>query len=221
MFFVTLNSFAQDVENQRKNDSYWFYSPFSKQNARNTYSIKCKALPYTLGNGLGINNSLGFEIGFFKNNSIGTDFFYNYSRNSHDFVKDKQGVEHESGNRSYSNEKAVQFNYRYYLSFKKMRNKFGKAFYSGLFYRIENSKEIRDENFKNEFIEQSNNIKAYGVAIGIASKFKNSLHFGMDYNIQIGHQLKDISTLKELNETSFERKSTSYFNVGISLNYWF
>ncbi len=218
ILFFNLHSFGQKYDDL---DLYWSYSPFNGKGSENTYAIKSKVLPYTIGNGLGINNSLGFEIGFFKNNSIGVEGYYNYSQNSHDKVTDKSGVYHETGNRSYGNEKALQFNYRYYFNFQKLRDRKRKAFYSGLFYRVENDLSRNDENFINDYINQTTNSKAYGIIIGMISRFKNSKHFGMDYNFSFGNEYNTITGLNESYEATYRKSKSNYFNIGISLNYWF
>jgi hypothetical protein len=215
VLLFSLYSFGQNLEENE------VYSPFNPKSTTNTYCIKAKTLPYLIGNGLGINNSLGVEIGFLKNNSIGVDGFYNYSQDSRDYVTDKAGIKHDSGDRSYLKEKAIQFSYRYYFNFQKLRNVKRKAFYSGLFYRIENDLSLNDENFKNDYIRETTDSKAYGLLIGMISKFKNYKHFGMDYSVSIGSQNKTVSGLNEAYETTFRKSKANYFNIGISLNYWF
>ncbi|WP_333600389.1 hypothetical protein [Flavobacterium sp.] len=221
----TLASFAQE----KKGILDWdykppVYSPFNPQAAENTYAIKAKALPFFLGNGFGIYNSLGFEAGFCKNNSVAIDGFYNYSQDTEDEVTDRQGIKHETGNRSYMFEKAVQLSYRHYYSFQKWREHYRLTFYNGVFFRTEHGRNKKDENYNNEYITRTANTKAFGLVTGMVQRFQDSSHFGMDYNFSLGKKFESVDKYKLVNTnyiTTNTKSNSFYFNIGISVNYWF
>ena len=187
-------------------------TPFDPQSHHNTNCIKIKSLPYPNGNGYGINNSLGFEIGFFKNNSIGVDGFYNYA-----FDQDDNNPGVTDLNPTYLYEKAIQINYKYYYSFQNIRKAKKIVFYNGLFSRIEKL------NREGTNYYQNTDKKALGVTIGMIKKIK-STHLGLDYSILLGRQFNNITTFDPVHNSetiTFENKNSFYFNVAISLNYWF
>ncbi len=215
LLFITLNVFAQTNS---------FETPFNSKVNKNAFVIKGKVLPYLMGNGLGINNSLGFEIGFLKTNSIGLEGFYNYYYDQEDKVTDRQGVFHETGNLTDLQEKALQMSYRHYYNFQRWRSNKGIAFYNGLFYRLETDIRNTDPNYKNEYINQKTGIRAGGLLMGMIMTFPKSSHLYMDYNFTIGKQFKNISSYNiENNQDVYEQYSYNsfYFNIGVSLNYWF
>lgn len=214
VLFITLNVFAQKKS---------FETPFNPKVNKNAFVIKGKALPYLMGNGLGINNSLGVEVGFFKNNSIALEGFYNYYYDMEDNVKDRQGAEHEKGNLSDLNERALQISYRHYYNFQQSIHN-GIMFYNGLFYRVETDVRSTDPNYKNDYINQKTGIKAGGLVMGMIVSFPRSSHLYMDYNFTIGKQFKNISsynTVDNLDVYEHYNYNAFYFNVGVSLNYWF
>ena len=215
LLLITCNVFAQ---------SNSLDTPFNSKVDKNAFVIKGKVLPYLMGNGSGINNSLGFEIGFFKNNSIALEGFYNYFSDKDDNVIDRQGVKHETGNSTNLHERALQMSYRHYYNFQRWRTNKGIAFYNGLFYRVETDVRNTDPDYKNEYINQKTGIRAGGLLMGMIMAFPKSSHLYMDYNFTIGKQFKDISNyniVDNQNVYEYYNYNSFYFNIGVSINYWF
>lgn len=217
--FMLIISFQ--VYSQSSFDGLEEYTPFNPVDEFNTKSIKAKVLLFPIGNGFYCFNSLGFELGFLKNNSINIDGFYNFGRDTRDDETDKYGVKQTTGNKSKGYEKSVQFSYRYYYGFKKFRGNYRKAFYNGVFYRFGKEYKTKDENFKNDYINKNTNNNCYGIVIGMISRFKNSEHFGIDYHLYIGQQNNEVTTIYQNYETIVLKSTTGYYNIGVSINYWF
>lgn len=216
LFLISLTASAQEG----------YYTPFNPKADENTYGIKAKILPFFIGNSMGIYTSLGTEIGFLKNQSFTAEWFFNYGHGSNDEVTDRYGNEHDSGNLEQMNEHALQLGYRYYYGIQALRAR-KVVIYNGLFGRAEQTLLKFDKNYADiPYINRRLNVRAFGITTGILQRFKHDPHFGMDYNVSLGKSFtkSDTYNISDDGNTTFSTKNkhdSFYFNLGISINYWF
>jgi len=200
------------------------YTPFNPKGDKNTYGIKAKLLPYTIGNEFGTYSSIGTEIGFFKNQSVTVEWFFNYKQHSNDEVVDRQGVEHDSGNRDHMNEHALQIGYRYYYGFQKLRGD-GITLYNGVFVRAEQDKLYFDPNYDDiPYLNKTAKVRMFGLLTGFTIQFRRVPNLGLDCNASLGRSFTKAEYEKRLDDFYFTEKeehNSFYFNLGISLNYYF
>lgn len=219
LLLMTVSAIAQSDDKPNE------YTPFNPQAAKNSYGIKAKLLPYTIGNSFGTYSSLGAEIGFLKNQSVTVEGFYNYEQSSNDEVIDRLGNEFDSGNRAHMNETALQLGYRYYYGIQRWRANWRLAFYNGLFFRTEQTKLHFDKNYEDiPYINRTMNVRAFGLLTGMVQRFRNDDHFGIDYNVSLGKSFTKSNTYNIEEGATFSTKNkhdSFYFNLGISINYWF
>lgn len=225
LMLMTFSAFAQSQTKDSNQGGDVVFTPFSPKAAKNTYGFKAKLLPYTIGNSFGTYSSLGTEIGFLKNQSVTIEGFYNYEQSSNDEVIDRQGNEFDSGNRAHMNEIALQLGYRYYYGIQKLRDH-RVAIYNGLFFRAEQTKLNFDKNYEDiPYINRTMNVRAFGLLTGVVQTFRGNDHFGMDYNVSLGKSFTKTRTYNIAEDTTtFSTKNkhdSFYFNLGVSINYWF
>ncbi|CAM4090960.1 MULTISPECIES: hypothetical protein [Flavobacterium] len=193
--------------------------PYSKDNLKNTLSIKGIGYINLLDGGFG--SIVGLEKGFFKNHSLGVKFINNYFSPREEKVEDKYGEVHDLGNYQKHNDQSFIFEYKYYFDFNDFRNRTGVSFYTSLNYKIGKKTINKDRNYENDFYFQKIDYNYIGTAIGFV--FGNSPGWSIDTQISYLTGKKNKSTNFEgLNEyTLKETYSTNYFRFEFLVAYNF
>jgi len=147
LFFITSFAFAQ--------------VPFSNENSKNSFAIKGCAYVNLLDGGFG--SIFGFEKGFFKNQSIGAKFIYNYFTPHRENTADGS---YKPIDYTKDIDKSLILEYKYYFNFKTFRERTGISFYSSLSYKTGINTIENDRNYLHNFYYQKIKYNYFGPAIG-------------------------------------------------------
>jgi hypothetical protein len=229
LLFININLFAQtkiDNNNNSTHDTITLKSPYNPKDNCHTWGIKGKILPmFAIGNGALLNTLIGFEYGFKKNQSIGLDAYYLGMVVRDD---DSKGI---IGN-SYRNDISVFLNYRFYFPFEKIRDKFGLAFYTGLFARQGINRFTADGNLASNFNTSNDSLvssvrrhNSFGLLLGTLYKIKGTKRLCIDFNVGLFRMQTEMTNIDFFNRqttstTTISKFSTYNMRVGLNL-YWY
>lgn len=202
-----------------------FTTPYNGRGYGRNWSIKGKALPFVLGDEGGISALLGAEYGFARNQSIGIDGFIELTDKSDNNSTDTAGIMHDIARYYHSTERALFLNYRYYFSYRNLRQRHGTAPYVLIFLRYGRIGQHYDPLYPlTSFLNNDETHYSAGLMAGGLFQLSHTGRLAIDVNTGIFLKQKDISTTYLYNHTSTtdtSRPLSPGFRFAANLVYWF
>lgn len=189
------------------------------------WSIKGKVLPFVLGDESGISALAGIEYGFSKNQSVGIDGFFESTSKSDENSIDTAGVMHPVSQYYHGTEKAVFFNYRYYLKCGNLREKRGIAPYLLTFLRYSRIHQHYDPLYPlTGWLTNDEMQYSLGLMGGALIQFSHTGRLCLDINTGVFMKKRNITTVYLKDRLPFTVSSNPLgpgFRLSVNLVYWF
>ncbi|MFL5763300.1 MAG: hypothetical protein ACJ77K_05105 [Bacteroidia bacterium] len=190
---------------------YITLTPFNPTYNYQTVGFRLRPWPYIIGNEMGITSTLGVEMSFLKNNSIGVDGLFNGLLDHHDEPVHTDVYDRETAVIAYAN---------HYLRFRKLREKGGLTFYIGAAGR----KGIH--NIREEWPDKDTITTTYTGFVCYGGQFGCTIHgdgpLGLNINIPIYENSRKVyfTDTRDHRRNNVQHYQTVDWRLEINLYIW-
>lgn len=209
-------------DSQTKAEKSILNVPFYPNGHSNTFGIKARFLPWTIGNMGGLNVSLGLEQSFFKTHSFTLEGYYYGFQDHHDNYHGPNNPNNTESDHHYKLNLAMVVEYRYYRT--TIAKKVSAHPYFGLTSRIGKIKETWDMALENENTYQLRHYSAGGPIVGLVLKPLSRKRLSVDLNAGMRYTSQKISNMFPLNlgeENSWNKLTSFNLHLSIYLGWYF
>lgn len=218
--FVYCGSFAQ-ADSSKTNDKK---TPFDPKGNYQTFAVRLRLLPWTIGDSKGYNALIGLQFSFFLNHSLSADVLTNYKNNNADAYYRNDSLIRPVRNR---NESTIEFHfaYNYHFNFESLRKNSGLSFYTGINYRIGSRQLVSDTALYigDNTISSNRQYYSIGPQVGLLWNLGRSRIFTLNLNITPFYNIANVTTttLEVANSYTYHDTFKTYdFRVGLNLILW-
>ena len=196
-------------------------TPFNSKSTYECITVKGKILPWMgiAAGQTGINSLIGLEFGFKKRHSLGIDLYSNrwkWTEDRYDSVKQDYVAIYSARYRDH----AVFLNYRFYFNNTKLREKYGKSLYEGIFTRLGKWHQYYDKGYVTDIISNDEIHYSAGLLFGILfSSAPKKL--GGDINLGFYCKYKEMTEVIVENQENVNHNSfNTGFGIRMGLNFY-
>lgn len=218
--FLCCGSFAQTDSTKTTDEQ----TPFDPKGNYQTFAVRLRLLPWTIGNDKGLNALGGLQFSFFKNHSISVDAMYGHQNNNLDAYYRNDSLIKPARHRNTSTNE-FHFAYNYHFNFESLRANRGLSFYAGLNYRIGNQQLASDSNMYigDNTLSSNRQYYSFGPQVGALWSLGKKRIFTLNLNITPFYNVANVTTTTMEGPNSFiyhDTFKTYNFRVGFNLILW-
>jgi hypothetical protein len=201
-----------------------FTTPFIPNGKYQSVDVKWGLIPLLLGNGVSVIGWGGVEYGFARNQSIGLDFFFNIGNDNRDQYDDTNNPNLPALNYQ-GLDRSLSLSYRYYLNFRKLREKSGISFYTGAFVRFGGENYLMERGYSSDsLVMQKSHYYSAGALFGFMGLFNKKDNIGYDVNVGVCYHTKEVTSEYEIQGQYYS--NTNHFETTnivpeVSIYWWF